>query len=187
MATNYPAGFDAFPEPGATLLSSEHDDMHANVQDAVEAIEGELGTNPSGASATVRARFEDIEGDVATLNDAKGEDSGYYDFLWTAGWTTSLSRARKYGALVGAGPGVVVVTISLTRSGSSLSGAATTPATIPAGFRPSSVELAFFDITDPANSQAVATVGTNGVITFSALTINTGGAMFGRGSWIVAS
>jgi len=37
--------------------SFQHDVVHSNVNDAIEAIEGELGTNPKGAQATVKDRL----------------------------------------------------------------------------------------------------------------------------------
>lgn len=62
MATNYPSGLDTYTNPAGTdALSTGHASQHANVNDAVEAIEAELGTNPSGSEATVKARIEAIE------------------------------------------------------------------------------------------------------------------------------
>ena len=62
MATNYPSGLDTYTNPAGTdALSTGHASQHANVNDAVEAIEAELGTNPSGSQATVKARIEAIE------------------------------------------------------------------------------------------------------------------------------
>jgi hypothetical protein len=57
MATSYPGSIDAFSNPGPTTPENqaglEHDVQHANANDAIEAIETELGTNPSGDHATV--------------------------------------------------------------------------------------------------------------------------------------
>jgi len=63
MATNYPTSLDALTNPtaGDSLTSPTHAGQHANANDAIEAIQTELGTEPSGASATVKARFEAIE------------------------------------------------------------------------------------------------------------------------------
>jgi hypothetical protein len=58
MTTSYPGGFDAFAAPGTNLSSTpNHDDMHIDVQDAVEAIQAELGLNPSGTFSTVAVRL----------------------------------------------------------------------------------------------------------------------------------
>ncbi len=64
MATSYPAGLDNFTNPtGSDNLDSSvvpHATQHANANDAIEAIEAELGTNPKGASATVKARLDTL-------------------------------------------------------------------------------------------------------------------------------
>jgi len=61
MATNYPSSLDSFVNPASTdTLDSAtvpHASQHTDINDAVEAIEGELGTNPKGSFATVKARL----------------------------------------------------------------------------------------------------------------------------------
>lgn len=62
MTTGYPGAYDSFAAPGTNLSSTpNHDDMHIDVQDAVEAIQAELGLNPSGSSVTVAARIAALE------------------------------------------------------------------------------------------------------------------------------
>ena len=64
MASNYPSGLDSFTNPAGTdnlAAGIGHASQHANANDAIEAIEGELGLNPRGGSATVKARFDAIE------------------------------------------------------------------------------------------------------------------------------
>lgn len=67
MATNYPSGLDSFtaPNPGDALGSSttgrKHSERHRDIEDAVEAIETELGVDPSGASASVVARLDALD------------------------------------------------------------------------------------------------------------------------------
>lgn len=65
MPSGYPATLDNFTNPtGANNLSDApvlHHSQHANVNDAVKAIETELGTNPRGTATSVRARLEAIE------------------------------------------------------------------------------------------------------------------------------
>lgn len=56
MAASYPAGFDTMSDPGSNLSGPPlHSTMHNQINDVVEAIEAELGLNPSGAYATVAA------------------------------------------------------------------------------------------------------------------------------------
>lgn len=62
MATNYPGSLDSWTNPSSTTELSdtgfEHDLVHSNVYDAIEAIEGELGTDPAGVWATVKERSQ---------------------------------------------------------------------------------------------------------------------------------
>jgi len=61
MATNYPNALDSLTNPTATdtldSVTVPHASQHTDINDAVEAIEGELGTNPKGSFATVKARL----------------------------------------------------------------------------------------------------------------------------------
>lgn len=62
MATNYPTGYDSLANPGANLSSAPlHSTQHTNLNDAVEAIEAELGLSPSGSDATVVARLDRLD------------------------------------------------------------------------------------------------------------------------------
>jgi len=60
MATNYPGALDSLTNPTVSSYEDDagvlHDEQHANANDAIEAIEGELGTDPAGAFPTVAAR-----------------------------------------------------------------------------------------------------------------------------------
>lgn len=61
MASAYPGGLDSFTNPVSTDLTNSvtvpHATQHADLNDAVEAIQAELGIAPSGASATLVARL----------------------------------------------------------------------------------------------------------------------------------
>jgi len=61
MATNYPTSLDTFVNPASTdTLDSTtvpHAAQHDNINDAVLAIETELGTAPKGTFASVKARL----------------------------------------------------------------------------------------------------------------------------------
>lgn len=63
MSSSYPGGIDSFTNPTGTdpLSNPEHASQHANANDAIEAIETELGVTPSGTATTVAARLTDIE------------------------------------------------------------------------------------------------------------------------------
>jgi hypothetical protein len=61
MPTSYPTAIDTFPANGTNLGSAPtHANMHTNIQDAVRAVQNELGTNPSLGYATVAAAMTDL-------------------------------------------------------------------------------------------------------------------------------
>lgn len=63
MATLYPSALDSLSNPGPTdnLATVSHSAQHTNANDAIEAIESTLGTNPQGASASVKARLDALD------------------------------------------------------------------------------------------------------------------------------
>lgn len=76
MATNYPNGFDNLSNPIASdALDSAtvpHAAQHANANDAIEAIEAELGTNPKGSKANVKTRLDDVDTTIANISLTPG-------------------------------------------------------------------------------------------------------------------
>jgi len=72
MATNYPTGLDSYTPANTsdTLDVANHTARHTDKEDAIEAIEAELGLDPAGASATVVARL-DVNDTAVALNTAK--------------------------------------------------------------------------------------------------------------------
>lgn len=76
MATQYPNSLDSFVNPtGTDTLNSgsvPHAAQHANANDAIEAIQAELGTAPSGAYSTVKSRIEAIESGLTTQSVLDG-------------------------------------------------------------------------------------------------------------------
>ena len=67
MASNYPGSLDSFDTIASDKKTSDsvggrtHRDMHNDLGDAIESVQTELGTNPSGSDATVAARLSAIE------------------------------------------------------------------------------------------------------------------------------
>jgi hypothetical protein len=60
--SSYPTGYDSFTNPaGSDPLSGGHADQHADINDAVEAVQAELGLSPSGSEATVTARLAALD------------------------------------------------------------------------------------------------------------------------------
>lgn len=69
MPTVYPAGIDNLTDPtaGDNLNSAGvvHATLHTNVNDAINAIETELGTNPKGTALSVKDRLNAIDASLA--------------------------------------------------------------------------------------------------------------------------
>jgi hypothetical protein len=65
MATNYPNSLDILinPSPTDTLNSGivPHAEQHANINDAMEAVQTILGVNPAGSHLTIKDRIQASE------------------------------------------------------------------------------------------------------------------------------
>lgn len=59
----YPASLDNLPvnRSDSTLMATTHAADHNSVNDSVNKMQAELGLDPSGAAATVRARLDTIQ------------------------------------------------------------------------------------------------------------------------------
>lgn len=72
MATNYPNQLDVLINPTATdKLNSNtvpHHQQHANLNDAVEAVQTVLGLNPAGSHLTVKDRIISVESNISSIN-----------------------------------------------------------------------------------------------------------------------
>jgi hypothetical protein len=84
MSTQYPNALDNFinPSPTDTLNSGlvPHAQQHANLNDAMEAIQTVLGLNPAGAHLTVKDRIINVE----TLISAQALLNGLSDVTITS-------------------------------------------------------------------------------------------------------
>lgn len=77
MATAYPAALDTLTNPTATDAMNSatvpHATQHANLNDAMEAVQATLGSNPQGGFASVKARIQAVEEQgvvaIGTLGD----------------------------------------------------------------------------------------------------------------------
>ncbi len=76
MSSSYPASLDSFTNPTATdqQNSPSHTEQHANANDAIAAIQGELGTDPAGSYSTVKDRFAAIDALLLELANRLFED-----------------------------------------------------------------------------------------------------------------
>jgi hypothetical protein len=92
MATQYPNHLDEFvnPTPQDTLASGvvPHAQQHANLNDAMEAVQTILGINPAGSFLTIKDRMlssESLNGltDVTINSVANGNVLRYNGSKWT--------------------------------------------------------------------------------------------------------
>ena len=91
MATSYPSSLDNFINPTATdSLSSgvvPHSEQHANLNDALEAVQTVLGILPAGSHLTIKDRIaasEALNGlsDVTITSVAAGNVLRYNGSKW---------------------------------------------------------------------------------------------------------
>jgi hypothetical protein len=88
MASSYPGALDSFTNPTSTdamdaSAALYHDVQHANANDAIEAVQAELGTDPAGGAATVKARLTAGLG-MGIRHPAWPTASYYYYTGWVA-------------------------------------------------------------------------------------------------------
>lgn len=103
MPSNYPAGLDDFtnPTPPDTLdsLSVLHTEQHGDVNDAVEAIQRTLGTNPQGTHPTVRDRLAGLGYAAMTSDTSRTVGTGDKTFtVNNVGWYIVGTRVRVMDA-----------------------------------------------------------------------------------------
>lgn len=90
MASTYPATLDTFAtnKANATATTTDHPAHHNDLADAVNKIEAELGTDPAGAVATVKARLDAIEAAAVYYQPATvGAYDDYFTSDESADWT----------------------------------------------------------------------------------------------------
>lgn len=92
MASTYPTTLDNFAtnKTNATLTVTDHPAHHNDLADAINKLEAEIGTNPSGAFSSLTAKL----------------DSGIFN-LGTSGMLPSATAVNNYGvlnALIGVQP-----------------------------------------------------------------------------------
>jgi len=71
MASTYPATLDSLSTSSANSTPSEntHPALHNDANDAINKIEAELGTTPSGSHSTVKARIGWVDVTVVACSD----------------------------------------------------------------------------------------------------------------------
>jgi hypothetical protein len=76
MASSYPGGLDSLAtnKADSTAMATDHKTHHNDMADAINKLEAELGTNPSGATADVATRIEHRIFNVAEKYGTSGTD-----------------------------------------------------------------------------------------------------------------
>lgn len=73
MSTSYPGAIDILINPTADddldSVTVPHDQQHSNANDAIEAIQTVLGTNPAGAHANIKSRILSIEQSLGSISN----------------------------------------------------------------------------------------------------------------------
>jgi len=97
MTTNYPGAVDSLTNPAAgdALNSPSHAAQHANANDAIEAVQTELGTTPSGSESTVAARLDKIEDGTRLGANSVGATQIANDSVDTAAIQSKAVTAAK--------------------------------------------------------------------------------------------
>lgn len=77
MPTNYPTSLDSLTNPTSTdsLASPDHATQHADINDAMEAIQAKVGVNGSAVTTTLDYKVAQLETNAVskTIVDAKGD------------------------------------------------------------------------------------------------------------------
>jgi len=106
LATSFPTGLDALTNPTSSdgLNSPDHAGQHANVNDAVEALEAKVGVNGSAVTSSLDYKITNI--------NASNLASGTVPSARVAGAYTGVTSVGTLGSLA--------VTGDITRGGVSL-------------------------------------------------------------------
>ncbi|MBK8168299.1 MAG: hypothetical protein IPK64_20310 [bacterium] len=101
MASTYPGSLDSFDTIASDKKTSDavggrtHRDMHNDLGDAIEAVQTELGANPSGSDATVAARLTAIEAGTNLGTNSVGAAQIANDSVDTAAIQDAAVTAAK--------------------------------------------------------------------------------------------
>lgn len=120
MASTFPTTIDNFTNPTATslLTSPSHSGQHADINDAVEALEAKVGVNNSAVTSSLDYRVGYLEGHTVPLNWRVGD---YERATWgipsVTTLSTTLNRMYATAIYVPKGAGIDRVAIEVTTVG----------------------------------------------------------------------
>ena len=110
MATNFPASLDTLTNPTSSdsLSSPSHSAQHANVNDAVEALQAKVGADSSAVTSSLDYKVAQLESDVA------GFTSGKILQVVSTTKTDTFSASVASGAISGAAISASITPTSAT-------------------------------------------------------------------------
>ena len=103
MATNYPASLDSFTNPstGDPLNSPSHAGQHADINDAMEAVQTKLGVGAGTIGElqtwTPSFNFCNLGNGTYTAEYIKVNDFVFFNFSWTLGSTSGVFIGCRFG------------------------------------------------------------------------------------------
>ena len=89
MAASYPASLPVKDPAGANLSTNPHSALHDGMYDEIVAIATELGTNPKGTAASVKARFDALPSVQAAATSLALDGLGRGTITFPAAFTTA--------------------------------------------------------------------------------------------------
>lgn len=89
MAINFPTSLDSLSNPLSTdkLNNPSHSGQHADVNDAIEALEAKVGVDGSAVTSSLDYKVTQVEGKVLPAGGADGQvlvkdSASDYDVVW---------------------------------------------------------------------------------------------------------
>lgn len=145
MPSNYPTSLDSLSTSNSNSTTAEntHPALHNDANSAINAIEAELGVNPSGAAATVAAAIaacQPLDSDLTAIAALSTTSFGR-SFL-------ELATAAAGRTLLGLGTASTQPTSAFDASGAAVSAEALTRERIPWSYRDHGLKACSLD--DPA-------------------------------------
>jgi len=108
VATNFPASLDSLTNPSSSdsLNSPSHSAQHANVNDAVEALQVKVGADSSAVTSSLDYKVAQLEADVAGFTSGK--------ILQVVRATDTTNRTTTSGTFVDANISVTITPTDAT-------------------------------------------------------------------------
>ncbi len=110
MTTAYPTGLDNFTNPlgSDTQFAVPHADQHANKNDAIEALEAEVGVTASAVTGSVNYRIAAIQATLANFSGVSygtntGDQNLFSSVLVTGQSTITATGTTSQLTLIGSG------------------------------------------------------------------------------------